>query len=210
MSELPHRTGTTWLTDAQLVLLDEMFSVHVPFRLLREETFRPQFNVPYSHGFNDAELEAQLRALCNRGVLGSKTRDDSMTTYTLSQAGGALWSEERAPIWSRYVSTRHGRTHSGLDQFRVVGEVREVVEQFVDYAVRTPLKIREIRLHDCGLLPWRSFPSVFALFVTYAEKRKWGPTELEEYSEEHERRRGCLSDRTWWQKVGQLQKFIDV
>jgi hypothetical protein len=109
MGDRPYRTGTTWLTDDQLVLLDVLFNGGTWLRLLGREHFLEQWNLGYAHGLDDATLECNIRWLWEHGVV-ERERDGEHTWFRMTPDGGDLWSRERRPVWERYCMERYTTT----------------------------------------------------------------------------------------------------
>jgi hypothetical protein len=106
MTRPPYRTGRTNLTDADLIILDAMFSGGALFRNIRRADYAEQQNTPYTHNLSDQKLRVRLEQLCQRQVIEQATHEIG-TWHRLTAEGGALWSAERMPIWDRYCDTTH-------------------------------------------------------------------------------------------------------
>ncbi len=89
MSDLPFRTGTSWLTDDQLVLLDVLFDSHAGLHLLRADGFSEFWNLGYTHTLDDAALECNMKWMCEHGVIEEYT-DDGCRFRMTESGGGAL------------------------------------------------------------------------------------------------------------------------
>ncbi|MCC7420025.1 MAG: hypothetical protein IT428_07090 [Planctomycetaceae bacterium] len=212
MRNLPFRTNRTWLTDAHLVLLDILFEGNTWAGLLREEVFHDQWNLPYSHGLSDDELDHQLRVLCQHGVLETARSQHprlGSTVFCLTDSGFALWSDERSPQWNRYCTCRQKTTSAGRILLTVLAgspQVRDDVFRLKPFNV---VRSRTFEMPDPGIIPWRSFETLFAGMVIYSEPSYPTPAGYNEWRIRHERHRARLKEgRTWWSTVDELQRFI--
>ena len=107
MSGAFHRTGRTRLTDDELMLFDALFSMWVAPDSLRRQHFREFHNLPYEHGLDDTALGQTLSRLRAAGLVRRKRTRVAATGRVLiwlglTTKGGALWTRERRPDWSRY------------------------------------------------------------------------------------------------------------
>jgi hypothetical protein len=208
MVELPFRTSKTWLTDEQLILLDVLFQGGASFDLLRDEGFREQFNLPYSHNLNDGQLQCQLRWLCERGVLEAK-RDHDRIVFHVTAAGGALWSQERCPVWERYCIETYKTTSRGRTMMTVLAVSPRVRDDFLTRWPLDPARRRSITMKDQGLIGWHRFGQLFVGVATYEEPRRWTPEEYAIWVERHQRHQAMLErERSWWRFVEELQRFV--
>lgn len=212
MKEFPYRTGKTWLSDADLTLLDVMFRGRVSFRLLREQSFKAQWNLGYSHGLNDAELRSKLAELQESGVIATTTRVRTPTgedCFGLTSLGGDLWCEERCPIWERYCTTRYNDTLRGTTLCTVVAVSPEIRDDFLrDYPI-SEAKTRCRTIEDYELLYWRPSLQVYAGTAAYFESSSWTASEYREHARhEYNHNTYVEQERTWWSHLSELQRFI--
>jgi hypothetical protein len=208
MHKLPYRTETTWLTDADLLLLDVLFDAGAMFCSLRHENFRPQWNVAYSHNVADAELRCRLNWLCEHHVLKTERHEDQ-TFFHMTATGGELWSQERCPIWDRYCTERYKTTLRGRTLMSVAAVTPQICDDFLRLWPPYPARCRTVTIRDYVLIGWRGFAQLHVGVATYREEREWTP---EEYAVCIQRSRDRLTaierDRSWWRSVAELQKFI--
>lgn len=200
MQELPFRTNETGLTDAQLILLDVMFEGGALLSCLRDETFREQWNLGYSHGLDDAELLCQLKWMCSQGLL-ERVRTHGKGAVHLTAVGGELWSSERCPVWERYC---YESGKSGL-MGRVFMSVRavspQIRDEFLALLPNFPVRRRTATVVDQGLISWHRFGQLFVGVALYNEQ-----DEILFYDERYQE--NLERNRSWWQNVSELQRFV--
>jgi hypothetical protein len=208
MDELPFRTGRTWLTDDQLVLLDVLFDAGTFFRLLRREGFCGQWNLGYSHHLDDATLRCNLRWLCEHGVLMTEPEGNE-TVFRMTAVGGELWSQERCPVWDRYCIECYRTTSRGRTMMTVCAITPKVRDEFLALLPLYPARCRIATIVDHGLIGWRPFGQLFVGVATYKEQRQWTPDEYAVWAERYRQHRALLErERSWWRCVSELQQFI--
>jgi hypothetical protein len=206
MDQQPFRTGTTWLTDYQLVLLDVLFNVGVAFDSLRRDTFLEEWNLGYAHALDDAALASDLRRLCERGVLDT---DADRPWFRMTAAGGELWSLERLPVWERFVTGRHRGTGRGHATQAVVAGSGAVRDDFLALFPHPPVLVRTAVMDSPRLLDWRDFPRGYAGVVMYRTPPVLaGGAARREMAEWPGRVARQERERTWWWDVRQLQRFV--
>lgn len=205
LRDLPFRTGTTWLGDEELILLDVLFDGGAPFRLLRRDVFRDQWNLRYSHNLSDDELRCHLRWFCEHGVLETEV-DLGQTVYWMTPAGGELWSSERCAVWDRYCAVRHTTTTSkGRSLVSVVAVSPRIRDDFLRLESKHRARRRVATIADYGLLRWHPFSQLHFGIVTDTE---WIPEECSDYEAQwREFRTRLNSERSWWGSVKELQRF---
>ena len=130
MQRLPYRTNTTWLTDADLILLDVLFDGGATFCCLRHESFRRQWNVAYSHNLADTELRRRLEWLCEHCVLQTECHE-GREFFHMRETGGELWSQERCPSWDRYCTERYKTTSRGRTLMSVATVSAQIRDDFL-------------------------------------------------------------------------------
>lgn len=208
MQRLPYRTNTTWLTDADLILLDVLFDGGATFCCLRHESFRRQWNVAYSHNLADTELRRRLEWLCEHCVLQTECHE-GREFFHMSETGGELWSQERCPSWDRYCTERYKTTSRGRTLMSVAAVSPQIRDDFLRLWPPYPARSRTATIRDHGLIGWRRFAQLHVGLATYRDERQWTP---EEYAVCVERGRDRLAaiecDRSWWRSVAELQKFV--
>jgi len=207
MSNLPHRTNATSLSNDELVLLDVVFSGDVSFELLRRDAFHLQWNLGYAHDLSDIELREQLRRLCERHILATEDYPDC-TRYSMTPIGGDLWSQERCPVWDRYCIQRNTTTRHDNTRTTVVAVSPEVRDHFLALCPGVPLRQRTVTIPGNRLLSWRLFPQLYAGLATYYEDPEWTFEEYLTHREPPGQSAMVERERSWWETVRDLQKFL--
>jgi hypothetical protein len=208
MHSRPYRTGKTWLTDDQLVLLDVLFHCGTSFHLLRRENFLEQWNLGYAHSLDDVMLECNLRWLCEHGVLDAE-QDDAQTWFGVTRAGGELWSQERCPVWDRYCIERYTTTSRGRTQMSVMAVSAEVRDHFLVLWPQYPARRRTTVIADFPLIGWHPFAQLYVGVATYEEPREWTPAEYVVWAEQWRQHWAMLErERSWWRNVPELQRLV--
>ena len=209
MRDRPYRTGATWLTDDQLILLDALFDLGAGFGLLRRNVFDVQWNFGYTHALDDDALACNLSWLCVRGVLNAEGEGDSVC-YRMTSGGGKLWSRERCPIWARYCIARQRPTFQGRTLMTVVAATPEVRDNFLELQPDYPVdRRRTATLVDYRLVAWRPPARVYVGLAIYKECHRWTASESGVRAVQlHEWRAKLERERSWWRKVPELQRFI--
>jgi hypothetical protein len=202
MERLLFRTNASVLSGDELRLLDVQFDSVVPLRFLFRKWFTAIFNQP-CHPLDDDAVYRTVDRLRDCGILETEQIREE-TCVRLTNRGGELWSEERCPIWERYVTDRLGTTNSGKQFTTIVATSRSTCENFVRLGGScgdmrgSRVRMFEIRRH--ALIYWRNFPRLFAAMVMNVEDPSyldWRPRLLE-----------LEQQRTWWRDVFELQKFL--
>jgi hypothetical protein len=208
MRNLPFRANRTWLIDDDLILLDVLFDGPAPMRLLRRDTYRAQWNLGYSHGLNDADLEGRVTQLGEQGVLKAEFCYGE-TFVRMTAAGGELWSHERCPEWERYCTERYHTTLKGRTLVTVVAVSPQILDDFLRIWPMCPARRRTATIRNYNLISWRTFPRLHVGTATYNEECE-PDSEQEMIGTEwyRERQRRLLEERSWWRCVSELQRFI--
>lgn len=201
MNDKPARTGSTTLTDAELLLFDFLFQHHVRRQALERDTYEIHMNCAYSHGLDSDELGATLNSLVERKLIWARmAADPDESSYTLTAAGGALWERERRPNWDRYVESR--QSYRG-DRQSALATNESISRQclgmgfaFNVFVAGGPIQTKVVR--RCNLLPWRVFDHVHVASVRI---RPRCDANLDAILINHEAYDSC---RTWWQTVHEL------
>lgn len=208
MHDRPYRTGATWLTDDQLVVLDVLFDLGAEFRLLRREQFEVQWNLGYVHALDDAALTCNLRWLCEHSVLEPE-RDGDRTWFRMTRSGGELWSRERCPVWERYCIERYTTTTRGRMQMSVMAVSAEVRDHFLALWPAYPARRKTAVIADRPLIEWHPFPRVYVGVAIYEERHQWTPAEYAVWAERRREHWDRLErERSWWRCVPELQRFV--
>ncbi len=208
MSNRPYRTGATWLTDDQLVLLDVLFNGGTSLRLLSRKNYLEQWNLGYTHKLNDASLECNIRWLCEHGVI-ERERDGEHTWFHMTPHGGELWSQERCPVWERYCMERYTTSSRGRTLMSVMAVTPEVRDHFLALWPQYAARRRTAVVTDRPLIGWHPFPQVYVGVASYEEPRRWTPAEYTVWAEQHRQHWAMLErERSWWRCVPELQLFV--
>jgi hypothetical protein len=214
MGTTPFRTNSTWLDDADLILLDAMLDRGTSFRLLRSVVFRPQWNLGYSHDLTDEQLRTRLRNLVDRGVLMAE-HPPRGTVLRMTPEGGGLWSQERCPIWERFCCERYSETTSGRELMSVVAVSPQIRDDFLrlwpECLTRDSVRRRATSIHNIKnyeLLNWKSFECYHVGLATYRVQREWTPGEFKVHRALYQEHLNRLEEeRSWWRTVPELQRF---
>jgi hypothetical protein len=208
MHDNPYRTGKTWLTDDQLILLDILFNRGTSYRLLRREGFLDQWNLGYAHGLDDSELKCNLRWMCEHGILEPK-RDGDRVWYQMTRAGGEIWSWERCPDWDRYCMEQYKTTSRGRTMMTVSCVSAKVRDDFLALWLLEAPRCRSITVSDWGLIRWHPFGTLYVGIATYEEQREWTPKDFFLWLKRNEAHAERLENgRSWWRFVPELQRFV--
>jgi hypothetical protein len=198
-SSLPARTKRTSLTDDELLLFDFMFDVFVPFHVLSREAYRIHMNVGYTHRLEDDELRRTLHGLQRRKLVRRK-RGRGDWCYGLTAHGGKMWTLERRPVWSKYVSAWVSSDDSGTEFWlEISSPSTKTAEAFLATATETRLYFPFGAVHQqhrgrSRLLYWKTFPRITLLKVRTNEV-DLPKTDWKRYAKE----------RIWWRFVGEIQ-----
>jgi hypothetical protein len=209
MRERPYRTGATWLSDDQLILLDVLFDLGARFGLLRRDVFEMQWNLGYAHSLEDTALVCNLRWLCEHGVLVAEG-DGDRVCYRMTPAGGDLWSRERLPVWERYIHASYRTTSKGRWLMSVVAASPAVRDLTLELLPESPpLRRRIAVLAEYTLVAWRPPTPVYVGLATYEQRLQWNLAEHLVWAEQQRKRQARLErERSWWHNVTELQRFI--
>lgn len=205
MSELPYRTGSTWLTDDDLIVLDVMFDVRVSRACLARDGFELRWNLKYSHGYNNLALAQRLRHFEEVGVIHSPNPD----IFEMTPNGGALWSQERCPLWERFCIDRYHYHSDDLVLLSVVAVSEDIRDKFLEWWPIYPARRRKVTIRNYELVPWKEFSHLYVGLAFYHEPSSWGD---EGWRASHERELSHYAmletARPWWRMVSELQKLL--
>lgn len=214
MADLLHRTGTTCLSNDELILFDALFDVSDTFEALRRDEFQTAHNLPHTHGLDDGSLERTLSRLRANGLLRRRrSRRKSLrsgtplTWYTLTAKGGSLWARERRPRWSRFCTDSSWPVQSS-DRWllSVQSPSLRTAKAFLAVATQCGLYDADpttavVRRHnDRRLVPWHVFRTVFELRLRL--RRSESGTLFDPAAYERE--------RNWWRSVVDLTTLADA
>ena len=206
------RTGSSPLSDDEVMLLDALFDVRRAIDDLRRDGFRECTNLPYEHGLDDTELEAAVSRLHAAGLVRRTMRrrpsaGDGRMWLALTARGGALWTRERLPDWPRYCTDRMWPTR-GADRWMlsVQSPTLGIASAFLEAMIACRLIDADphtvvVQRHERRrLVPWHTFPEVYELRVRYRPDvgGPFDPAERERLRAEYDRR------RVWWSSIQEL------
>jgi hypothetical protein len=209
MHNRPYRTGETWLSDDQLVLLDALFKGYkTAVRLLRRSSFNAQWALGYAHELDDTALKSNIRLLCEHGVLAIK-HDCDETRLQITCEGGELWSRERCPVWERYCTDRYKTTLRGRTLMSVRAISPQMRDEFLDLCPQRPARCKTAVLGSCTLIHWRPATPIYVGVATYEEPCEWTPEEFTEWAEQERQHLTTVEqNRSWWRTIRELQRFV--
>ncbi len=199
------RTGTSGLTDDELLLLDQLFEGDPrQISILYEEDFDFHANLPFSHGLSDSTVRLLLARWLEDGWLTDKDDDfdaEVRPVYTLTPRGGAVWESEWNPPWDLYCTNpSRGFVKSGrrvLHAEKVVSSSRKITEAFFRTALKcnwfegkvtvTKRSRQTRRLQTPTFVPWKAFPQVYELRC-FVHRSGYSATNWDIYEKE----------KRWW------------
>jgi hypothetical protein len=204
------RTGKTSLSDDELLILDAIFDKKVAPIMLQGADFAVFFNCR-PHTLNDRCLADTLERFQREGVIA--VCDDSFSSERIVQMtpdGGALWSAERCPDWSRYCIEEY---RGQMSKNRVIMSVQAVSSDVRDDFVRLwpmyPARRKNAVISDRGLIPWRNFGTVYVGLALYYESDQTSShSRLARNDHQLAHWKRIEPERTWWRCVSELQKFL--
>lgn len=200
MQNLPFRTGETWLTDEDLILLDAL-AVQRPEPRASSLLFCGQ-HLDYWVTYNEDELNHRLIVLRDHGILEPSNSD--ARCLKLTAQGGDMWSRERRPPWQRIcrpVSLGKSKSQTDKNWVNVVA-VYALSESILDDFLRLwpagwTKQGRRI-IDDPVMLYWRSFPRAYAGWSDFDSDMQRNPKHRELIEE----------NRTWWGTMSELLRFL--
>jgi hypothetical protein len=209
MHNRPHRTGETWLSDDQLVLLDALFKGYkTAVRLLQRSSFNAQWALGYAHELDDTALKSNIRLLCENGVLALKNDCDE-TRLQITCKGGELWSCERRPVWERYCTDRYKTTLRGRTLMSVRAISPQMRDEFLDLCPQRPARRKTAVFGGYTLIHWRPATRIYVGVATYEEPCEWTPEEFTEWAEQERQHLTTVEQkRSWWRTIRELQRFV--
>lgn len=217
MPQLPYRTLTTWLSDDDLLLLDAMFDCGVRFGHLRRDNYQLQWNLPYTHNYDDHQLQGRLDYLCQRQIL-QQQRAEGHTYFRFTVQGGDLWSQERCPDWQRYCSDRYKETLRNRTMISVVSVSASTRDDYLhlwpthssQISYDHPIRRRKFTVRNGTLISWLPATLLHVGVATFVEVRQWksGEEALTASKQEREAWQEMERQRTWWREISELQRFV--
>jgi hypothetical protein len=210
MEEKLKRTNKTNLSDNELILFDVLFDSNVPINaLVGGEEFSLRFNYP-SHDLDVNQLKDTIEKFVRDGSmkygLAVIPRDERIVTYVgLTKRGGALWENERLPIWERYVSDSSS-DFNGFWELSIFSPNLEAAKEFLEAAKScnlyelhdpTEILINNIEGKENDLIPWKNFKRMFELKSRLSERIEFESSCTTEWNLYH-------SQINWWRNVKEL------
>ncbi|MDB4614286.1 hypothetical protein OAH18_01215 [bacterium] len=212
MDNPPTRTGTTFLTDDDLLIYDFLTLGWTHISLVRQVDYGFHMNCGYAHSLADADLLdrihdlAQLRLLAYRHARRRRRvkpppKGQLPFTFAFPPAiisfnadGADIWEQERCPDWDRYVSFRH----SEPDEIIVASPSKSAIADCLKLghaANRFQLTSTSIKFafHTTfSLTYWRPFDNIYTVKASCIHRPPgtarvdWNLHEL---------------NRSWWEKI---------
>lgn len=194
MNELPLRTGSTGLSDNELLIFDFLWWIHVPRHCLYSDVYSVHMNVAYEHSMSNEEVDDTLQRL-HEGKLITK-RYESPESFTLTPAGGLLWESERRPNWQTYVS--ECGTHNE-ERFSFVVLDKNIGRLFVAGMTAAGLivptnQVQSRTIYNHWLTPWKR---VSAAELVRVHVRGEDPLQFPDWDVYE-------SCRIWWRSINEL------
>ena len=205
LQALPQRTRESDLSDDELLLFDMMFDCNASASQMSSSAYAAHMNCDYNHSLDDAALHETIASLLSRKLIRSigNTANSMEWRYALSDSGGKLWELERQPDWQRYITT----TQKELGNFPAGSIValcadeqigRQCLGSMYASGIITPAgAIQTRQMYGKRLVPWKIFPSVFAVRCRTSDSINHAPQPVE--WEVYE------SSRCWWRTIAELQ-----
>lgn len=205
MTKTFERTGSTDLTDSELLILDNIALLGGFCSMYVNDNFPYQFNYP-EHGLDNKSLLATLARFESEGMIVSertKNRHDKFDlTLRVTMLGGSIWESERKPDWTRYIEDIYRPPRPNSERFRVsiLGHSREICHAFFDAGIHSGfVDYRGGRIATASgsrsLIYWRPVESVFMLSA-------WVESEHSETDWKHFEMKRC-----WWRFAYEIGKL---
>lgn len=199
------RTGSTDLTDSELLILDNIAMLGGLCSMYLNDNFPYQFNYP-EHGLDSKSLLATLARFESEGMIVSERTSNRHgkpdLVLRVTTLGGSIWESERKPDWTRYVEDSYGPSRRNTERFRVtiLGHSREICNAFFDASIQSGfIDYRGGRVATAwgnrNLIYWRSVESVFMLSA-------WLESEDSETDWNHFEMKRC-----WWRFAHEIGKL---
>lgn len=185
-----------------------MFDGGVSRSLMTSSVYPIHMNCQYNHSLNDDQLVSTVDSLLSRNLIqqtGNSIGSDN-PVLTLTEAGGEQWELERQPDWDRFLTISHKQLGCfPTGSIRVLCHDAEIGlkcfgAMFASGTITPTSPIRCRELYGVHLVPWKSFPMVFALRCRTSD------------SIHHLPKRSSLPDvdvyeaiRCWWQSLDELR-----
>ena len=181
-----------------------LFDCNASLAQLSGSAYAIHMNCEYNHLLGDDELSDVIDSLLSRNLirLVGNSANSLVPIYSLTESGGELWELERRPLWNRYVAT----SQNELGAFSAGSIVALCVDEsvgrkclgamFASGLIAPTGAIRSRILYDRRILPWKSFPSVYALRCRTSDSVPHGPKPVE-WDVYH-------SSRCWWRSIDEL------
>jgi hypothetical protein len=207
MTELPFRTAATELTLDQLLLLDFLAGpVQATIGLLYRDRYPIHMNVSYSHAVPDAALPTFLEKMVRDDLLATMPDESQPGTqlFALSRHGGDLWCKERLPVWQRYCFSL--TFMDPADAMTVHCVDKDIGREFL--SISKSLGYIPV-LDDLDSVQWDAIPPD-DLIDWHTLPSAWIATVRREPEEDMDWQRWqeLEQQRTWWNDITELQKFV--
>ena len=103
------RTGASGLSDDELMLLDGFFpGWQLNGNYLDTENFSEYMNLDFTHSMTSDALKSLLARWVEIGWLDHE-EEKGRYNLSLTLLGGAVWEQERLPVWNRFLQTSEWR-----------------------------------------------------------------------------------------------------
>lgn len=181
-----------------------LFDCYASMTQMSSLVYAEHMNCDYNHALNDADLFDTINSLLARNLIHliGNSGNSKAPIYSLTASGGKLWELERRPNWNRYVSTSQKLLGSFLVGSIVATCVTELVgrqclgSMFASGLITPIRSIRTRQLSEKRLVPWKTFPSIYAVRCRTSDDGRdlLSSVESEVYD----------SSRCWWRSIDEL------
>lgn len=181
-----------------------LFDCSASVSQMSSSVYAEQMNCDYNHSLDDIELQSVIDSLHSRNLIHpiGNTVNSVETAFTLTESGGELWERERQPDWQCYVTTSQKELGSFPTGSIIALCIDEQIARkclgamFASGLITANGPIRTRELYDKRLVPWKSFPSVYAARCQTSDNIHHPPKPIE----------WCVyeSSRCWWCSIGEL------
>ena len=205
------RTGSTELSDDDLLIMDALFDGGSLLKNLVQKWLGIQGNMP-NHSLSNNELTETLKRWVKFRWLTWERKTYSFYSrparaydvISLTSTGGAIWEQERQPIWERYCTDGYRGNNPNRTMLTVIALSESTRNDFVRYIPEKVFRCSMHRLRDQGLLGWRNFESLYVSVLMIEQKNTCS---FEEFEQQRTRETEREYNRTWWRTVCELQRF---
>lgn len=181
-----------------------LFDCNAGIAQMSASVYAEHMNCEYNHSLDDAGLSDTIGSLLSRDLIRRVGNSSNSTDpiYSLTESGGNFWELERRPDWNHYVTTSQKELGTFSTGSIVALCVNESVGRkclgamFASGLIAPTGSIRSRSLYDKRVVPWKSFPSIYALRCRTADDVHHGPKPIE-WNAYH-------SSRCWWRSIDEL------